>query len=81
MRDLDGIDARLVERLGDFADMLEVILVAYGVHAVTQGNILNIQLLNLGIERHHATSFAARAAMIRSAVARPAEVMISRLPA
>ena len=74
--DLDRIDLGAIQCSGDRLNMIEAILVADRVHAVTQGDVLNIELGGLGIEGH-----AAILAAIFSAVLSAAEVMMSRLPA
>ena len=51
-----------------------------GMHAIAQRDILDIKAVVFGVEAHAAAS-ASRAAAIFSAVASPAEVMMSRLPA
>ena len=58
MRYLDRVDLRVIQRLGDLADMIQAVLMADGVHAVTQGDVLNVEFLHRGIERHYAGSFA-----------------------
>ncbi len=69
MRDLDRIDPGRIEGARDGAYRIQPVLMADGVHAVAQGDILDIELL------HAATPSASF-----SAVARAAEVMMSRLP-
>ena len=81
MGDLDGVDPGLVQRLGDAGDMLDAILVADGVHAVAQGDVLDVEPVGLGIEAIRRPSCSSLRWAIFSAVCRPAEVMMSRLPA
>ena len=50
-----------------------------GLHAISQGHVLDVELFRVGAG-HHAASFSISAAQ-RSAVTRAAEVMMSRLPA
>ena len=76
MRNLDGIDLRLVERTGDRPDVVKPILVADGMHAVAEGDVLDVEL-GLGWIEGHAAILSA----IFSAVFIAAEVMMSRLPA
>ena len=81
MGNLDGIDAGLIQRPGDCFDMIDAIAMANGPsHAVAQGDILDIEPVAVWVEPH-ATASARRAAAIFSAVARAADVMMSRLPA
>ncbi len=54
--DLDRVDARAVERAGDLAHRLQVILVTDRMHAVTQRDVLDIELV-LVLSGHHAASF------------------------
>ncbi len=74
MRDLDGVDAGVVERGDDPGDVLRGDPVAYGVHAVAQRDVLDE-------DRSAHGQFPAFEAAIRSAICSAAEVMMSRLPA
>lgn len=50
--DLDGVHLRSVEGSGNGLDLLEAILMADGVHAVTQCHVLDVELLHSRIEVH-----------------------------
>ena len=83
MRDFDCVDAGIIQRLGDAADMVEAVHVADGMHAIAQRHVLNVQLVGGRIELAHYAVSSLRAAM-RSASSSPvalaAAVMMSRLP-
>ena len=81
VRHLDGVDVGVVQRLGDGADVVQPVLVTDGVHPVAQRHVLDVELVGVGIEGHQAATFCWRRSAILSAVARAAEVMMSRLPA
>lgn len=71
--DLDRVHAGLVERCHDAGDIDRADAVANGVHAVPEGDVLDVDLRG-----HRLSAFAAA---IRSATWSPAAVMMSRLPA
>ena len=87
MADLDGIDTRAIERRGDAADVANRILVANGVHAVAQRDVLDVKTAACAAEAvrrrraHASTGRAAYDAASRSPVRSAADVMMSRLPA
>jgi hypothetical protein len=74
VRDLDRVHAGRVEGGGDPRGLLRRDPVPGGVHAVAQGDVLNVK------PPAHAVVSRVRAA-IRSATRRAADVMMSRLPA
>ena len=79
VRHFDGIHARIVESLGNRADMVDPVHVLDGVHAVTQGHVLNVDLVagfNVKCAGHAAILLAAS----NSPVALAAAVIMSRLP-
>ena len=81
MRHFDGIDLRQIERLRDLAHVIEAVLVPDGVHAITQGDVLDVELLSGRIPQSHFSAHAAILIAIFSAVLSAAEVMMSKLPA
>ena len=78
--DLDRVDAGAIERAGDLAHRLQMVLVTDRMHAVAQRDVLDVKL-RLVLAGHHAASFCNWRAAQRSAVVSAAEVMMSRLPA
>ena len=87
MADLDGIDSRAIERRGDTPHVANRILVANGMHAVAQRDILDVEAAACAAEAlgrrgaHASTGRAACDAASRSPVRSAADVMMSRLPA
>ncbi len=81
MRHFDGVHPRLVQGAGDGGHMLQRVFVADGVHAVAQGDVLDIETVCGGIEHGYAACLSSLRAAIFSAVFSAADVMISRLPA
>ena len=88
MADLDGVDAGAIERRGDAPDVADGILVADGVHAVAERDVLDVQTAACPAEAvrlqaigscHHLAARGARPS--RSPVRSAADVMMSRLPA
>ena len=76
--DLDGIDAGAIERRGDAPHVGDGILVADGVHAVAQRDVLDVEARAALMPSPAAPpSDAASRSPVRSA----ADVMMSRLPA
>jgi len=73
--DFDRIYLGRIEGAGDALDLLERILVADGMHAIAQRDVLNVNT------RLHATFSIVICDASRSAVASAADVMMSRLPA
>ena len=45
VRDFDRIHFCVVQRLADGLDVIEAVLMADGVHSVTQGDVLNVDFL------------------------------------
>ena len=80
MRNLDGVDAGIVERARDLRYLVNAILMSNGMHAVAQRHILDIEPIRFGIE-HQAHRCASFRSAICSAVRKAAEVMMSRFPA
>ena len=83
MRDLDRVDPSLIERNRNRNRLLARVLVAYGVHAIAQCDIADVEAADRAL-RHRRTCCEARASarsLSRSAVASAADVMMSRLPA
>ena len=79
MRDFDGIYARIVKCFGNRTDMVNPVHVTDGMHPVTQGDVLNVELVAcFNVEG------AGHAAILRAAsnspVALAAAVIMSRLP-
>ena len=81
MRDLDRVHLGPVERAGDRLHLFDGVLVADCVHAVAQGNVLDVELGRGRVEDHAPSPCAAMRCAIFSAVLSAAEVMMSRLPA
>src|SRR5690606_37030839 len=82
MRDLDGIHARLVQRPGNGAHVIQPVPVKNRMHPVPQCHILDVDLGLGWIEaRLHVPNLRWRCRTICSAVASAADVMMSRLPA
>src|SRR3546814_7253071 len=79
-RHLDRVDPGIVQRLCDRRNMIERIQVTDRVHAVAQGDVLNIGLLAVDIKAHAAALRSSSFAAISSAVALAAAVMMSRFP-
>ena len=77
----DRIDFGQIERAGNRLHVIEPVLVADRVHPVTQGNVLDIELLRGRIRQSYLGRHAAILFAIFSAVRSAAEVMMSRLPA
>ena len=83
MRDLDRVHPGGIERGCDLADMINPVHVADGVHPVTQGHVLDIELVaRLDVELAHCPTppCPMRRAASSSPVALAAAVMMSRLP-
>ena len=74
--DLDGIDTSAIERRGNAPHVGDGILVANGVHAVAERDVLDVEAA-----AHAITGRAAEDAASRSPVRSAADVMMSRLPA
>ncbi len=81
MCNLDCVDPGLVKGGGNLADVLDTVLVSDRMHPVAQSDVLNVKIVGFWIERHQAVSLASRCAAIFSAVAMPADVIMSRFPA
>ena len=79
MRHFDGVDTGIVQGFGDRADAVCAVHVKNRVHPITQGNILDVELVGFGIEGHAAT-FARFCCASRSPAALAAAVIMSRLP-
>ena len=85
MGDFYRVHAGFVQRAGDFPHLVYAVQVADGVHAVAQGDVLDVQALLGGVGdfavlgSHAAAPYLSWA--MRWPVARAAEVMMSRLPA
>ncbi|MEY9995496.1 hypothetical protein ABIE67_007528 [Streptomyces sp. V4I8] len=77
MRDLDRVDTRRVQGGCDAAHVDRVDAVPDGVHAVAQGDVLDVQA---AAHRWASTGTALRRA-IDSATRSAADVMMSRFPA
>ena len=82
VRNFDRIDLGVVQRLADRFDVIETVLMADGVHAVAQCDVLDVDLLFF-VDCHDQIlqAVAMRRSMTRSAVRNAADVMMSRLPA
>ena len=82
MRNFDCVNAGLIKRAGDFPDIIYSVKVTDGMHAIAQGHVLYIDFVLCRIldqPSHNAASLLFFT--MRSAMASPADVMMSRLPA
>lgn len=89
--DLDGGDPGGVQGGGDGTGLLDGVAVPHGVHAVAQGDVLDVQRGRGGflarpggggvVGAHRVAPSVERCAAMRSAVRSAAEVMMSRFPA
>ena len=81
MRDFDRINPSFIKCARNLTNMIQSVLMTDSMHTISQRDILNIKSAFFWIECHCNSSFTKRVSAIFSAVARPAEVMMSRLPA
>ena len=78
VRDFDRVHTGLIKGPSDLGRLLDGVLVTDGMHAVPQGDVLNVEFRFVV---HAGAPCDTSRSESRSPVARAAEVMMSRLPA